>query len=114
MRDSSTSGWRRQSQLLEERNRLRGLLEDLRAAATSRGDYEPHDVTDDEAAFQADAIEARIADIDDALKRIESGVYGLCLACGTTITGTRLEALPATTMCRECAGRHPGSRTVRT
>lgn len=113
MRESSTSGRRQQSQLLDERNRLQGLLADLRAAATSRGDYEPHDVTDDEAAVQADAIEARVADIDGALERIESGVYGLCLACGTTITGTRLEALPATTMCRACAGRYPGSRPMR-
>jgi RNA polymerase-binding transcription factor DksA len=114
MKDTSTPGLRHRSQLLDERNRLRGLLEDLRAAATSRGDYEPHDVTDDEAAVQADVIEGRIVDIDGALERIESGVYGLCLACGTAITGRRLEALPATTMCRGCAGRHPGSRAVMT
>ena len=49
MRVLSTSEWRHQSQLLDERDRLKGLLEELRAAATSRGDYEPHDVTDDEA-----------------------------------------------------------------
>lgn len=106
--------WQQQSQLVDERNRLRGLLEDLRAAATSREDYEPHDITDDEAAFQADAIEARLADIDGALERIESGVYGLCLACGKSITGTRLEALPATEVCRGCAGRHLRNRTART
>ena len=103
MRVLSTSEWRQQSQLLDDRTRLQGLLEDLRSAATSRGDYEPHDVTDDEAAMQADVIEARIAGIDGALERIESGVYGLCLACGTSITRARLDALPATTICRECA-----------
>lgn len=103
MRVLSTSEWRQQSQFLDERNRLQGLLGDLRAAATSRGDYEPHDVTDDEAAMQADVIEARIAGIDGALERIESGVYGLCRACGTAITEARLEALPTTTTCRECA-----------
>lgn len=104
MRVLSTSEWRQQSQLFDERNRLRDLLEDLRAAATSRGDYEPHDVTDDEAAMQADVIEARLAGIDGALERIASGVYGLCFGCGAAITGRRLEALPATTTCRECAG----------
>lgn len=99
----STSEWRTQSQLRDERDRLRGLLEGLRAVATSRGDYEPHDVSDDEAAMQADVIETRIADIDGALERIKSGSYGLCLACETAITEARLEALPATTLCRECA-----------
>ena len=103
MRVLSTAEWRQQSQLLDERNRLQGLLEGLRAAATSRADYEPHDVSDDEAAMQADVIEIRIAGIDGALERIESGVYGLCLACETAITEARLEALPATTRCRECA-----------
>jgi len=103
MRVLSTSEWRQQSQLLDERNRLQGLLDNLRAAATRRGDYEPHDVTDDEAAMQADVIETRITGIDGALERIESGGYGLCLACDTAITEARLEALPATTTCRECA-----------
>jgi RNA polymerase-binding transcription factor DksA len=103
MRVLSTSEWRHQSQLLDERSRLQGLLDNLRAAATNRGDYEPHDVTDDEAAMQADVIETRIGGIDGALERIESGRYGVCLACETAITEARLKALPATTTCRECA-----------
>ena len=103
MRVLSTSEWRQQSQLLDERDRLVDLLEGLRAAATSRGDYEPHDVSDDEAAMQADRIETRIADIDGALDRIVSGVYGLCGACVPAITQARLEALPATPRCREWA-----------
>ena len=103
MRELSTAEWRHQSQLLDERDRLVDLLEGLRAAATSRGDYEPHDISDDEAALQADRIETRLADIDGALERIESGVYGLCLECETAIAQARLEALPATTRCRECA-----------
>lgn len=103
MNSLSMSESRQQARLRDDRNRLQGLLEELRAAATSRGDYEPHDITDDEAAIQADVIEARIAGIDGALERIESGGYGLCRVCGTAITGTRLKALPTTTMCRECA-----------
>jgi hypothetical protein len=49
------------------------LHEALRVAATSRRDYEPHDVTDDEAAVQADAIERRLTSIDEALGRIDFG-----------------------------------------
>lgn len=94
---------RRRSQLSAERDRLRKLLAGLRAAATSRADYEPHDVTDDEAALQADAIEARLATVETALDRIESGEYGLCRACGSVIAEERLDAVPTTDVCRACA-----------
>jgi RNA polymerase-binding transcription factor len=35
-----------------------------------------------------------IADIDQALLRIEEGSYGICARCGNLIDGRRLEALP--------------------
>jgi len=100
----SASEWRRQSQLLDERDRLRDLLEDLWVAATNRDDSEPHDVTGAEAALQADGVEAHLAVIDTALDRIESGEYGRCRACGSAIPEARLDALLATTLCRECVG----------
>ena len=103
MKASSSRGRQQQSQLIGEQNRLRCLLQRLRDAATSRGDYEPHDVTDDEAAIQADAIEARLTAIGSALARIKSGGYGLCVACGGAIAHARLQALPAAAECRECA-----------
>ena len=99
----STLERRHQHRLLGERDRLRSLLEQLRAAAMSRSDYEPHDVTDDEAALQADTIERRLVAIDEALDRIDAGEYGLCLVCGSPITVERLEALCATAVCRDCA-----------
>lgn len=102
MRVWSRLEWRQQSRLLDERDRLRRLHDGLRVAATSRRDYEPHDVTDDEAAIQADAIEARFAAVDEALERIDSGGYGICLVCGSEIGDERLEALPATALCRRC------------
>jgi DnaK suppressor protein len=104
MRVWSRLEWRQQSRLLDERDRLRRLHDGLRVAATSRRDYEPHDVTDDEAAIQADAIEGRLAAVDEALERIDSGGYGICLVCGSGIADERLEALPATALCLSCAG----------
>ncbi len=103
MRVWSRLEWQQQSRLLDERDRLRRLHVELRTAATSRRDYEPHDVTDDEAAIQADAIEGRLAATDEALNRIDSGSYGMCLVCGSRIAEERLEALPATALCRSCA-----------
>ena len=103
MTASSKLELQQRHRLLGDRDRLRDLFEELRAAAMSRADYEPHDVTDDEAAVQADAIEGRLAAIDEALDRIDSGKYGLCLACRSPITVERLEALRTTAVCRNCA-----------
>ena len=96
--------WKQRCWLLGERDRLKDLLDKLRAAAISRSDFEPHDITDDEADIQADAIRGRLAAIDEALDRINSDRYGLCQMCGSAIPLGRLEALPTTAVCRGCAG----------
>jgi|TARA_B100000315_G_scaffold14626_1_gene13354 RNA polymerase-binding protein DksA len=41
--------------------------------------------------------------IERALARLAAGTYGECESCGEDIDPMRLEALPATTMCVECA-----------
>ncbi|HXQ21750.1 MAG TPA: RNA polymerase-binding protein DksA [Candidatus Acidoferrales bacterium] len=43
-----------------------------------------------------------ITKIDDALKRIEDGSYGLCDSCGGPIAIDRLKARPVTTLCIDC------------
>lgn len=40
--------------------------------------------------------------IDEAIDRIESGVFGICDVCGEEIQIERLEARPVTTMCINC------------
>lgn len=41
--------------------------------------------------------------IVEALSRIKSGTFGKCTTCGDAIPRTRLEALPYTSRCIECA-----------
>ncbi|MGC1453693.1 MAG: RNA polymerase-binding protein DksA [Nitrospirota bacterium] len=43
--------------------------------------------------------------IDDAILRIDSGVYGVCESCGEQISMKRLEARPVTTLCIDCKTR---------
>jgi DnaK suppressor protein len=43
--------------------------------------------------------------IDDAISRIDSGLYGVCESCGEQISIKRLEARPVTTLCIECKTR---------
>jgi DnaK suppressor protein len=52
-----------------------------------------------------------LADLDQAIRRIEAGTYGRCEECGQPITAQRLAARPAARTCIGCAtrpGRPPG------
>lgn len=40
-----------------------------------------------------------------ALEQIDAGSYGTCESCGKAIPVERLEVLPYSTLCVECAGR---------
>jgi DnaK suppressor protein len=41
--------------------------------------------------------------IEAALDRIAHGTYGICAVCGDPIGEERLDVLPQTPMCRDCA-----------
>jgi DnaK suppressor protein len=48
-------------------------------------------------------LEARVLrDVEDALRRIESGHYGVCQECDEPISRKRLEALPWAKYCVSC------------
>jgi len=41
-------------------------------------------------------------ELEDALKRIEDGTFGVCESCGLLITKIRLKALPQARLCVKC------------
>lgn len=45
----------------------------------------------------------RVRRLTAALQRIESGSYGICDGCDGAISAARLEVMPETTRCRDCA-----------
>jgi DnaK suppressor protein len=49
-----------------------------------------------------DREKRKLAQIDDALDRIEENTYGLCEECGVKIPKARLKVLPFATHCVEC------------
>lgn len=51
----------------------------------------------------ARSLTASIAGIDRALEKIAEGSYGGCDRCGEVIAASRLEALPASSLCVACA-----------
>lgn len=48
-----------------------------------------------------------LASIEQALLRLASGTYGICLSCGADISLRRLEQNPAIETCDSCADRAP-------
>lgn len=52
---------------------------------------------------RVDALTERaVAEIDEALARLDAGTYGLCTDCGRPIPAERLEAVPAAATCLDC------------
>jgi RNA polymerase-binding transcription factor DksA len=47
--------------------------------------------------------EERLVELDRAAARLQDGTYGRCERCGGEIGRERLDALVATTRCRDCA-----------
>ncbi|WP_375002589.1 TraR/DksA family transcriptional regulator [Aeromicrobium sp. CTD01-1L150] len=84
-----------------------GIVE---ASRSSNADDE-HDPEGATIAFEREQLSAlvararqRLVDLDDAAARVTEGTYGRCGSCGTPIAAARLEALPTTQTCRDCAG----------
>ena len=50
----------------------------------------------------ASDAQAKVAEIDAALSRVDAGTYGICESCGKPIPEARLEALPEATLCVGC------------
>ena len=44
----------------------------------------------------------QIKAVEDAIERLDDGVYGQCVVCGEKIEPNRLEALPTATHCWSC------------
>ncbi len=107
----------RRTDLVRERaeaaRRLAVLERDLatvkQASENSNADDE-HDPEGATIAFEREQLSAlvrragqRVLDLDAALDRLDDGTYARCRSCGETIPSERLEALPATQTCRDCA-----------
>lgn len=66
-------------------------------------DEEPAGGEVDETLMMAMTADEHLAMVDAALERIAAGTYGSCVECGRRIPVVRLDALPATPYCVDCA-----------
>jgi DnaK suppressor protein len=89
------------------------LARDLEALFTASRDSNADDEHDPEGAtigFERAQVTAllaaareRIAEVDDALRRVDMGTYGVCERCGQPIVEERLAARPFARFCMACA-----------
>jgi RNA polymerase-binding transcription factor DksA len=104
--------------LLGERERARqrvAALErefaGLAEAASAAGTDDEHDPEGATLAFERqhaaallEAAREQVTAVDDALRRLAEGRYGVCERCGQPIGAERLAARPAAVTCIRCAG----------
>lgn len=113
MTDSKFQAIHRQS-LLSQRAALLAQIEAQRGGVRGRAEVaqEHFDRPEDSPAQVASARDlefainehetAELDQIDHALKRLDQGVYGICIDCGMEVATERLHALPQAGRCVGC------------
>lgn len=110
-------------QLLEDRRReiLATLYDRMKGIRAGGSAQVASGVLDEEEASEADVqgdIELALIEmkaetlrrIDEALGRLDAGLYGRCDSCGEDIAHARLRALPFAVRCRDCEEQHETDR----
>ena len=90
-------------------NQIQGNLRDARSDASAANRYriESGETTEvhpeDELAFALMQMKSQVLRrIDEAMRQLDEGTYGLCGECGDAIAAPRLRALPFAVRCKEC------------
>ena len=95
--------------LLEKQRECQTAVAAFEAEGRVAGKPEVRDFTDDatvsqgvsEAFEEATIVSQTLEEVQDALRRIENGTYGKCIACGREIDPIRLEAVSWAVRCIE-------------
>lgn len=85
--------------------RLRSLRETVRAEIIEVKDAEEQSFDDHTQEVNIALMEMTsetLRQIDQAIRRLESGIYSACAECGGKIPWRRLRALPFVRLCRAC------------
>ena len=117
-----------EQRLIEERVKLLkelGYFEDKmfnQSQRTAAGDLSAYSVymadqasyaQEREKAYHMASAEGRLLyHIDEALRRIKEGTYGMCRVCGKKVQVERLEIVPHATLCIECKRAEENGNTI--
>jgi DnaK suppressor protein len=79
-----------------------GEARQLVDTALDDGDWAVVDVSEDLNLSRLTAQRKTLHDIDESLRKIDEGTYGICEECGEEISEKRLSVLPTATLCLSC------------
>ena len=95
--------------LVDERQRLIVDIEKKEVSGRENIGYGNHMADDATEVFEQakllalrSGLEKRLIQVEDALRKMESGAYGLCEVCGVSIDPARLKAIPSASLCFSC------------
>lgn len=103
-------------QLLRLRDKVTGTVTSISQDTLQpvRAEDEDHDSFDQGLALTVAGTESTLArEINDALRRIDQGVFGTCEMTGKPINRARLKAIPYARFCLEAQSQQEGGRVRR-
>ncbi|GAB4484619.1 MAG: hypothetical protein OHK006_09310 [Thermodesulfovibrionales bacterium] len=81
---------------------ISGETRQLVDTAIDEGDWAVVDISEDISLRRLSAHRKMLLEIDEALRKIGEGTYGICEECGEEIAEKRLIVLPTATLCVDC------------
>ncbi|GIH80576.1 TraR/DksA family transcriptional regulator [Planobispora longispora] len=109
--DDATARMRLQNMLLELDRSIGVLRGDPQAERDRSAADAGSDLTDaDRNRAMLDVAAQHRRSVVEALKRLDEGLYGLCVDCGKPVPEGRLEARPEASRCVECQSRRERRR----
>ncbi len=101
------------ARLSELDGRLHRIDDHLKTPANPDWEEEAQEAEMDEVLEELGEVGSReVAAIKAALGRIEKGTYGTCVKCSEDISDERLDVLPHTPLCKDCAGELAAERAA--
>lgn len=84
---------------------MKGETKQIVETALDDGDWSVVDLAEDISLKQLTTHRENLIKVDEALRKLDEGTYGICEECGEEITEERLKILPFAIYCRECQER---------
>lgn len=87
---------------LEISKYIKGETRQLVDTALDDGDWSVIDLSEDVSLRRLSAHKDTLQKIDEALRKLDEGTYGICEDCGEAISEQRLKILPFAIYCTDC------------
>jgi len=84
---------------------IKGETRQLVDTALDDGDWSVVDLSEDISLRQLSTHKENLQRIDEALRKLNEGTYGICEDCGEEISGERLKIMPFAIYCIDCQER---------